>query len=290
VTPKGFRPTVRKDGTLDPACFLQAGLRWVKQWLEARLSGSDPYFPIDTRYDEDPEAFVASILRDAGTDSPGAAILCRAALQLLDRARDLAPRVPPYFKSLLRLCQRLSLPQAASWFTEELATLAGDPDAADRRWGGYDHAKEIVYAALVQTPGLPTAASHESWLALMKTPRYATLALLGAGTSLREKALHLREWWHSCPATDRERDLDQMIFTALKTHAGRNGDNTVQSILRSVGQPYPHDLKDAIDRALQENGGEPAFHGADAGAATARHSRERAVYGACRVDALDAAG
>jgi hypothetical protein len=286
---KPFRPVLNPDGTLDPSCFVMAGLRWVEGWLAARLARNDPYFPVDTRADEDPEAFVAAILTDAGLEHPGSALIARAALRLLDKARAQAPREPHYFQALLGLCQRVPLPYAGSWFTEELERLARDPEGTERHWGGYEHTKEIVFAAMVQSPGLRTAASRPSWLALMKTPKYATLALLGLKGSAEERFSHLNVWWRHCPSEDRERELDQMMFTELKMSEGRNGSTTVQSILRSVGWAYPRDLKDAINHALKENGGEPAFNGAEANGAPSRRSKERAVHGAGRVDAKDAA-
>ncbi|MBM4034568.1 MAG: hypothetical protein FJ291_22725 [Planctomycetes bacterium] len=263
MTQDAFKPTIRKDGTLDPECFAQAGQRWVTEWLRARLSGTDPYFPIDLRSDEDPEALVAGILRDAGLVHPGSCFIARAVLSLLERARKVAPRVPRYFGSLVALCELTPLPTTGPWFAREVRELAADSDRLEKRWGGYEQAKEIVFAAMVQCPGLPSAASREAWEALLMIPRYATLALLAVGTSFREEARHLKDWWHHCPAGDRERDLDQMIFTALKAHAGNNGGTSVQAILRCMARRYPPDLKEALDHALVANGADPAFEGAE---------------------------
>jgi hypothetical protein len=64
------------------------------------------------------------------------------------------------------------------------------------------------------------------------------------------------KWWRrSCPAEERERELNQMMFTALETES----EKTVLSILRSRGQSFPHDLKDAVNLSLRENGARGIF-------------------------------
>jgi len=257
-------------------CFEQAGLRWVKQWLEARLAGSDPYFPLDTRTDEDPEAFVVAVLRDAGFQHPASELISRAVLDLLDRSRSMAPRKPAYFEALIGLCQRVVLPQAGTWFTEAIEQLAQVTEDFERRWGGPERVREIVFAAIVQAPGLPPAASRQSWLRLMSIPRYATLALLGLGGSFEDRLKHLTDWWASCAAEERDRELNQMMFSALKTHAGQDGRDSVQDILRSGGWSYPRPLKEAINRALRENGADPAFDDPSQ-QRPSRHCREGAI-------------
>ena len=250
-----FVPTFRDDGSIDPQCFEQAGLRRLRRWLRDRLSGVDPYLPIDTRSDEDPEALIVSILRDAGLAHPASSLICRVVAQLLDEAGQRAPKTPAYFPSAIRLCQRIRMPQTSGWFTEAVEELAASAAKAAERWGGYEPAKEVIFAAIVQAPGLPTAASRKSWQTLMKQPRYATLALLGLGHSFCEQVKHLRDWWRYCPAGERPAELDQLIFGALKTE----GEEHAIAALNSVGSSFPRELKAAISRALRANGARQAF-------------------------------
>lgn len=272
-----FKPEFRDDGTLDPVCLEQAGLRWVKQWLEARFSGHDPYFPIDKHVDEDPDALVVAILRDAGLAHPASDLISQAVLRMLDEARATAPKTLAFFSDLLRLCQRIRIPQAGRWFAEELQNLATASQKTEDRWGSYEQTKEIVFAAIVQAPGMPTSGSQGSWLALLAEARYATLALLGLGMSFQEQASHLKEWWVSCRVSERQQELNQLFFTALKTE----GEESVLSILKPFVSSFPRDLRDAVDAGLQANGAKPAFAEPVAPTASLR-SLWRAVSGAAR--------
>lgn len=266
-----FRLVIRSDGTIDPECIEQAGLRWVKNWLARRLSGEDPFSPLDRRVDEDPEALVVALLRDAGLKHPASSIISRTVLYLLDRSAEKAPDVPPYFGATLRLCQQVRLPDAGAWFAQELALLAKAPAKTEERWGGYETTKAIVYAAAVQSPGLPSAASRKSWLALLNIPRYSTLALAGLCCSFQDRVDHLRLWWQKCPADQRPLELDQMIFTGLKTE----GEATVMAALAASGASFPSGLKSAVNSALQSNGARTLFRNATTGL----QSRE-ALWGA----------
>lgn len=255
-----FKPKFHRDGTLDPECLQEAGLGWVKQWLTSRLSGDDPYFPIDRRVDEDPEGLIVGILRESGAADPASDLISRGLLALLDTARKTAPEIPPYFNNVLRLCQRIPVAQTSSWFAEELSQLARVPRKTEERWGGYERAKEIAMAGTVQAPGLPSAASRDTWLALMKIPRYATLSLLGLGRSLHDQVVHLEAWWDSCLVDERDAELNQIIFMGLKT----NPEDELISMLASIGSDFPEDLKDSIDIALRRNGARPCFADAQA--------------------------
>jgi hypothetical protein len=249
LTPESFIPTLREDGTFDPDSLERAGLRWVTAWLKGRLSGRDPYLPIDRRGGEDPEALVVAILRDAGTAHPATELIARALLALLDEARTCAPEIPSYLKPALRICQQVRLPQASSWFTEELKKLANDPETLEARWGE-KVVREILYAASLQSPGLPQAASHESWLALLMVPRYATLAWAGLGSSFRQQLVHITIWWQSCPAAKRKAEIDHFVFMGLKTES----DEVTRRLLISAGALWPQDLKSAINVAFRRQG------------------------------------
>jgi hypothetical protein len=248
LTLESFTPTLREDGTFDPDSLERAGLRWVTAWLKGRLSGKDPYFPIDRRGGEDPEALVVAILRDAGTAHPATDLIARALLALLDETRTCAPEIPPYLKPALRICQQVRLPQASSWFTGELKALANDPEAVEARWGE-KVVREILYAASLQAPGLPHAASHESWLALLRVPRYATLAWVGLGPSFAQQVAHIADWWQACPADKRQAEVNHFVFMGLKSE----GEEEVRRIVRSAVYKWPDELRSAVEEAFKKH-------------------------------------
>lgn len=268
---KEFKLAFREDGTIDPQCIEQAGLRWVKTWLARRLSGDDPFVPLDKRVDEDPEALIVGLLRDAGLAHPASSLVSKAILSFLDQSAKRAPDVPPFFCNTLRLCQQVRIPDTSAWFTDQLAQIAKAPARAEKRWGGVERTKEIIYAGVVQSPGLPSAASKKAWQALLKIPQYATLALAGLCRSFEDQVAHMKSWWRTCPAEERELELNQMLFTALKTES----EKAVLAILKSSGASFPSDLKEAINRALRENGSRVAF----SDSVEEKYSRE-ALWGA----------
>jgi hypothetical protein len=253
LTQGDFRPRLLSDGTLDPGFLVDAGGRWVSDWLEARLSGRDPYFPLNRITEEDPDALIVDLVKQAGQGHPATELISRGALLLLDTARQEAPKVPPYFGNALRICQQVQLPKTSGWFVEEIRALANDPDFSERFWGDPELVEEIVYAAIVQVPGLPTTASRSSWEKLLRVPRYTTLALRGLGPAFPQRLLFIQEWWKTCPLDERTRELDQMIFTALRTL----GDRVLRNTLLVHQDRFNHSLAGALDKALQRNGTEP---------------------------------
>jgi hypothetical protein len=248
VSSESFIPTLRDDGTFDPDCLERAGVRWVTGWLKGRLSGRDPYFPIDRRGEEDPEALIVSILRDAGTAHPATDLIARALLALLDEARSGAPEIPLYLGPALQICQQVRLPQASSWFTEELKKLADDLEATEARWGE-DVVREILYAASLQAPGLPQSASHESWRVLLKIPRYTTLAWVGLGPTFAQSVTYIEDWWRVCPPEEREAEIDHLVFMGLETE----GQEAVH-LIRLTSTLWPDELRSAVDEAFKKCG------------------------------------
>ena len=252
---KKFKLAFREDGTIDPQCIEQAGLRWVKAWLARRLSGDDPFVPLDKRVDEDPDALVVGLLRDAGLAHPASSLVSKAILSLLDQSAKRAPDVPLFFSNTLRLCQQVRIPDTSTWFTVQLAEIAKAPVRAEKYWGGVEKTKEIISAAAVQSPGLPSDASTKAWQALLKVSQYATLALAGLSRSFEDQVANMKSWWRTCPPEERVLELNQMLFTGLKTES----EKAVLAILKSSGASFPTDLKEAINRALRENGSRVAF-------------------------------
>jgi hypothetical protein len=246
-----------KDGRLDPDWLGSAGLGFVRTWLLGRLAGNDPYQPLDARTGEDPDAFVVGLLREVGAHHPAFDVIARAMLQLLDEAAE-APAVPPYLGSLLRICQQVRLPQASTWFAEKLGALARDVGKQNRReerWGGYETAKEIAYAAVVQSPGLAGAASRPAWERLLEVPRYTTIAFLALSRTFPDQARHLGQWWRTCNADERDRELEQLLDSALRDE----GEARVRALLREHASSLPPELKHAVDATLRRLGGSEVF-------------------------------
>jgi hypothetical protein len=254
MTAPEFQPVYREDGSLDPQCLEDAGRHWLRKWLEGRFSGRDRFFGIDRRTDEDPEALVVHLLQEAGTAHPVTLSISEVLLSLLDQARQAAPDLPPFFLPALKVCQQVRLPATASWFNEELAALARGLEAEEARWGGFPIAKEIVYAAIIQSPGMFRAAS---WLLLLKVPRYATLALLGLGQTFEQRLPLLGAWWTSCPAVERQRELDHLVFMALR----ELGERKVRSLLatQSRADAWTPRMRVELDSALLRSGGQAVF-------------------------------
>jgi hypothetical protein len=196
---------------------------------------------------------------------------------MLDKGRKAAPKALAFWPVLLRLCQRIRIPKSSTWFAEEIKSLASDRQAAEERWGGYEQIKEIVFAATVQAPGLPTSASRASWSSLMEEPRYSTLALLGLSQSFQDQVSNLKAWWVSSLVGERQQELNQMVFTALRTE----GEASVLSVLKSAASSLPSDLKDSIDANLQQHGAKPAFAAA-AGFRSPRSPLRGAIFGAAQ--------
>jgi len=135
--------------------------------------------------------------------------------------------------------------------------LAQSLRKTERRWGGHEVVKEILFAAAVQAPGLPGSASRRAWESLMTTPAYATLALLGVGQTLDARLPCLKTWWESCPTDERTAELNQMVFAGVKAESGNRSD--FLDLLRSRGRAFPKDLRTAIDDALEANGASRVF-------------------------------
>ncbi len=242
-----FRPIIRKDGNLDLECFQRAGTRFVKDWLRERLSNRDPYFPIDKRSAEDPEALVVGLIRDGGTQHPSTRLIARAVKELLTESRSLAPTLPGYFRSLLRLCQQVPLPETSSWFVEELRLLVENPVKTESNWGANEIFDGILDAAIVQAPGLPQSASYLLWKELLTRPQYCTAALLALGSSFELRLAHMRAWWRNCPLDERETELRQIVYEGVRTEGKEN----VRAMLLSARQLLPDDLQRALDETLR---------------------------------------
>lgn len=249
-----FEPRFRSDGTLDPECLERMGPDWLTSWIRDRLSGLDPWFPIDRRSEEDPESLIVGLLRNLGLGHPLVALVGLAVRRLLVQAGAAVPSAPLYFLPLLRLCQQVALPPTAPWFLEELKNLAKQPEKFAARWQNEGLVDEMLFAALRQAPGRPETPSRPFWEALLSRPGSATLALSALGTSLQEQVSHLAVWWRSCPRQDRNLELSQLIFEALT-----EGEEEARAILGKASS-LPADLRIAIDRELEAQGARPVFH------------------------------
>lgn len=246
-----IEPHLREDGTLDPESLERMAPVALVNWMRGRLSGRDPWIPIDRRSDEDPEALIVATLKSLGSGHPVVPRLALAARQLLEEVRAASPDSVEYSRALLRLCQQTTLPATAPWFSAELARLAEYPDEFTAHWseGLRD---EFLFAALRQSPGWPGSPVRPAWEVLLTRPESTTQALSALGTSLEQQAMHLAVWWRACPRNDRDLELSQMIFEALATE----GEEGVRLVLAQAPD-LPADLRNAIDRELRANGARP---------------------------------
>lgn len=249
-------PRSRDNGEADPSSFEGLGDDWIWNWLKSRLSGDDPYFPIDPRVDEDPEALVVGLLREAGERSRLWRSIARAVRYLLYAASDVVPEVPSFFARALRICQRCRFTEVEGWFVEALELLAESSDRMEQVWGER-LVKEITYAAVLQIPGIPTSPARQAWLHLFENPRYTTIALRGLGASFSQRLSYLPQWWQICPRDDRKKQIDNMIFAALKAHSFQE----LRPLLQDQRQRYrfPYELEVAIDEALERYGASRVF-------------------------------
>ncbi|MFY9824723.1 MAG: hypothetical protein WAM82_25320 [Thermoanaerobaculia bacterium] len=249
-----FQPSRRADGTLDPECLERMGPDWLTGWMRERLSGRDPWFPLDRRSDEDPESFIVGLLRGLGTGHPLVPLLGRVARRLLEEAEAAAAAPPAYLRPLLRLCQQTALPATAAWFAAELETLAAKPETFASRWPERALADEILFAALRQSPGWLGSPARQAWETLLTRPETTTFALSALGTSLQEQVSHIAVWWEACPKEEREMELSQLIFAAVTAE----GPDEARDVLAHASS-FPPELRHAIDRELQANGVRPVF-------------------------------
>jgi hypothetical protein len=229
------------------------GPDWLANWIRDRLSGRDPWFPIDRRSDEDPESLIVGLLRNLGLGHPLVPLVGQAVRHLLVQAGTAAPSVPGYLRPLLRLCQQVTLPPAGPWFLQELKSLAEQPEGFAARWPEEGLINEILFAALRQASGRPESPARAYWESLLNRPQSTTLALSALGSSLQEQVSHLAVWWSVCPREERELELSQFIFEAVT-----EGEEEARAILGRVSS-LPPDLRAAIDRELEVQGARSVF-------------------------------
>jgi hypothetical protein len=247
-----FEPQLKPDGTLDPECLERMGLDWLAGWIQNRLNGSDPWFPIDRRSDEDPESLIVGLLRNLGLAHPLVSLIGQAVRRLLVQADVAALSAPPFLRPLLRLCQQVALPATGPWLLEELKRLVGHPELLAHS-PSKELVNEILFAALRQAPGRPKSPARPYWESLLALPESATLSLSALGTSLQEQVSHLAVWWRACPHEERNLELSQFIFEALL-----EGAEETRAFLRAAAS-LPPDLRVAIDRELEAQGVRPVF-------------------------------
>ena len=240
------RPKISLEGRLDPSALADLGERWILSWLRDRLAGNDPYCPLDRRVDEGPDTKVVALLRSAGPLHPASRAIGRASLRLLEEAATQSAEPTAFFISLLRVCQRVTLPDVESWFSKFVGELAEHPQRTESQWG--QATKEILYAALQQLRGALGSRVHASWQRLLSYPEYTTLSLIALSPSFKEEVEHLSAWWDACPAGDRHRELRQGITRAWKLE----GTERLREILTGKWFGLPSDLRDTINQILRD--------------------------------------
>jgi hypothetical protein len=240
-------PRIAADGSLDPGALADLGDRWILSWLRDRLAGNDPYWPLDRRIDEDPDAKVVALVRSAGSLHPASRSIGRASLRLFEEVAKQPAEPPAFFASLLRVCQRVRLPDVEPWFSAFVGELALHPREAEAQWGK-GPTLEVLYAAIQQLRGAPGSRVHASWQRLLTSPNYTTHALIALSTSFNEEMEHLSAWWHACPPGDRRRELRQGITRAWKLE----GTESLREILTGKWSALPANLRGTINQILIE--------------------------------------
>jgi hypothetical protein len=250
MTEPVFQPRLLADGSLDPECLERMGPDWLTHWMRQRLSGQDPWFPIDRCLDEDPEALIVGLVRGLGSDHPLVPLLGRGTRRLLDETSAEPPQPHSYLRPLLRLCQQVALPETGAWFTAELETLAERPEVFAARWPEQGLTEEILFAALRQSPGWPGSSARRAWESLLTRPESTTFALSALGISFHQTVAHLGVWWRTCPLKERDLEFSQLISEALATE----GSTGVKAAFGKNSSSFPPDLQDVIARELQAHG------------------------------------
>ena len=242
------------SGVLDPMSFVKAGRAWTVDWLRSRLSGLDPYFPVDHRFGEDAAAGLGTLLRDIGTGHPASALFSVGVRQLLEELSQALPDYPVYGDQLIRLLQLTYLPAAHAWLKEQLRYIAVEGENARARWGTPDRIKEVLYAALKQVAGTHRKGITGLWENLLTHPAFATIALEALSGSVDDRLHYLQQWWETHPPNT-ARDLRQIVYLALR-EVGRP---SLIASLRAVEAEFSYDLRRAIDAALRAEAGCEAF-------------------------------
>jgi hypothetical protein len=253
MRPRKFRPVFNSDGKLDTSSLTRAGEENIIEWLRNRFAGADPYFPLDRRSDEDPDALIVAILRQVGVGHPVSDIISGAVVKILKECQKaiLDGPLPPdevvftVFRTALHFCEQLVLPLTAQWFMDEISMLAQNP----HRWRSERISRDILYAAIQQAHAR-LYSSEKSWLNLLNQPEYSTFALLGLEFLFSSKLPHLETWWHTVSDSERHAELGSLVTDGL-----RRGDDptTISIALREYGQNWPYELKEALNNALAEN-------------------------------------
>ena len=76
------------------------------------------------------------------------------------------------------------------------------------------------------------------------------MAWMGLASSFDTSLDYIKEWWEICPAPERQAEINQFVFTGLKTE----GRAEVRRLLSHPSRSWPDALKTAVDSALKKNG------------------------------------
>lgn len=250
-----FEPRLKEDGSLDPNSLIESGAPAVGEWLRLRLSGTDAFFPIDARTDEDPASGLAQFIAHWGLGHPAAEMLAKAVATLLNDASKALPTVATFAAQLLYLLQLVAIPRTQRWFLNVLhAAVDHNPD----RFGGWEHTglgSQLLFAAVRQVPVVTYPRAKPAWEKLLVRADAAPIALSALSRNIEDRLHYLPRWFATVPQEDRDRDLSSLVFQGL-TERGTSG---LVEVLRARESNFSPDLRDAIDRACYVEFGQSAF-------------------------------
>lgn len=222
--------------------------RLVLNWLTDRLGGDDVLISLDRKSGEDPEAFVVSFIRRRGLNDPAVLKLSRSIRAMLRQIDQCRPTLDPQHHALIRLCQQVFVPLASDWFVKHLKGLPVDAplDPLD---------DAIARAAVVHANAADNPALRTDWERLLRTKRYATVALHGIARSWVNQMPYTHTWWNAESSPVRERELRYFVAAAVR----EAGVADFVAALKATSSQWPQGLKDSIDRALALAGEQRLF-------------------------------
>jgi hypothetical protein len=245
------------------------GDRVIEAWLAGRLAGRDARFPLDVRYDEDPECLLVNALNRLGRADEGYQRVERCVARLLATCSCDPPI--PYCENLLRLCQQVTFPSTRSWFAVELGKLV----TADAEIGGWQSealATEFLFAAKRQTPAASDPRVREAWGRLLDRTWSSSIALLALGFGFAAWAPYLVQWWNHTRQDTRAVELEDLVEYAVRIEGS---DHVTEDLNRLVGS-LPVELSEALVAASAIQGIYlAAQHPADGGFPAVLHDAAR---------------
>jgi len=236
-----------QDGRIDLDGLNEWPVHDLREWLLARLHGSDPSWPVDHDNFETPEALFVRLWRDADSNSPFVERLGRSCAELLRLAWESEPAdwMAPLFDLVATI-----RPEACRQFLNAIVLHHEFSEGLrarklDRAW------LRTLAAYDPQTPELIGV-----WLGLLQDDRYVDIAYRALGHSIDLAAWFLPEYY--ARLTEAEREV--LIPEAVRSMLDRGWDIARRSLERYAARfARTPGLCQAVDAALGEMHVPPFF-------------------------------